>query len=348
MSNKQTESYLKNKFTRSKCSINRVQSSPALSKDYNYLDECLVTNTTPSSGNSENSINLRKSRIIMRLRSLFPITYWLPEYNVRECLMADILVGITVAIFQVPQSMGYCLIANVPPVYGLYSSFYPALFYSILGTGRHCAFGPFAIVSGVLTGDIIDKVMEQLGKSPDNSLIGSIEGPVVLTSTAVPIVDQFYGLKNIEIAIMVAIIIGTYILVFGIFQLGFVSKFMSEELISGFTISACIIVFFSQIRYLLGVDLSHFNGPFNLIKGIIEVFERLDEINLTTLKISGICLSILLIFKIGVNRLTAKCGIKTPFPIELCVVIGATLASHLMGLQYSPYNVKIVGKIGDK
>ena len=254
--------------------------------------------------------------------------------------------------------MGYCLIADVPPVYGLYSSFFPALFYTILGTGMHCAFGPFAIVSGVMTGNIIKEVLGQLKKDPDNQVIGTppIGTPPIatisvfdaVTTTVVSVEDEFYNLKNIEIAIMVAIIIGTYILVFGICQMGFVSNFMSEELISGFTTSACIIVFFSQIRYLLGVNLSHFNGPFNLIKGIIEIFERLDDINLTTLKISGICLTILLVFKIGVNRLTAKCGIKTPFPIELCVVIGGTLASHLMGLQYSPYNVKIVRQIGDK
>ena len=224
--------------------------------------------------------------------------------------------------------MGYCLIAHVPPVYGLYSSFFPALFYTILGTGMHCAFGPFAIVSGVMTGDIVIQVMQQLGKPTD---------------------DTDPELHNIDIAIMVAFIIGCYIGVFGVFRMGFISTFMSEELVSGFTTSACVIVFVSQLRYLLGVDFGHFSGPFNLIYTLEDVFTRLAEVNLNTLAITGISLAILLTFKLGVNRLTAKCGIQTPFPIELCVVIGGTLASNYMDLKNpETYNVKIVGDIGNK
>jgi hypothetical protein len=49
-------------------------------------------------------LNLSKKAWIRRFRSLFPITVWLPEYNIRENLFADILVGVTIAIFQVPQS----------------------------------------------------------------------------------------------------------------------------------------------------------------------------------------------------------------------------------------------------
>ena len=238
--------------------------------------------------------------------------------------------------------MGYCLIANVPPVYGLYSAFFPALFYSILGTGLHCAFGPFALVSGIMTGDIINQVMAELGKVPDPTPIGTI-----ITGATTSPDDPFPNLKNIEIAIMVAIIIGSYIGVFGVLRLGFVSSFMSEELISGFTTSASILVFVSQIRYLLGVNLSHFSGPFNLMYALVEVFERIKEVNLTTFTISVICLTVLLFFKLIVNPRTAK-YIKTPFPIELVTVIVATFASNYLDLKHPPYNVKIVGEIGDR
>jgi MFS superfamily sulfate permease-like transporter len=39
------------------------------------------------------------------------------------------------------KGMGYSLLANVSPVYGLYSSFFPALIYSIMGSSRHAAVG---------------------------------------------------------------------------------------------------------------------------------------------------------------------------------------------------------------
>jgi hypothetical protein len=49
--------------------------------------------------------DLSKRAWIRRFRSLFPITNWLPEYNIRQNLFADILVGITIAIFQVPEGI---------------------------------------------------------------------------------------------------------------------------------------------------------------------------------------------------------------------------------------------------
>lgn len=80
-----------------------------------------------------------------RVRTVFPWTDWLLHYNVKENLLADLIVGITVAVFQVPQSMGYCLIAHVPPVHGLYTAFFPPLVYAIFGTSRHSAVGEFMI-----------------------------------------------------------------------------------------------------------------------------------------------------------------------------------------------------------
>lgn len=41
---------------------------------------------------------------VSRMTTWLPITRWLPHYDVRQNLLADILVGITIASFQVPQS----------------------------------------------------------------------------------------------------------------------------------------------------------------------------------------------------------------------------------------------------
>ena len=94
------------------------------------------------------------------IKSLMPITDWLYNYNWRTDFVADFVTGLTIAIFQVPQSktkqfhpdqfldflfqcsgMGYSLLAGVSPIYGLYSSFFPALIYSLFGSSRHAAIG---------------------------------------------------------------------------------------------------------------------------------------------------------------------------------------------------------------
>jgi len=48
--------------------------------------------------------DLSRKAWIRRFKSLFPITVWLPEYDIKQNLFADILVGIIIAFFQVPQS----------------------------------------------------------------------------------------------------------------------------------------------------------------------------------------------------------------------------------------------------
>jgi MFS superfamily sulfate permease-like transporter len=72
---------------------------------------------------------------------LFPILVWLPAYQWRTDLGADLVAGVTVAVMHIPQSMGYAVLAGVAPVYGLYTSFWPQLVYACMGTSRHVSMG---------------------------------------------------------------------------------------------------------------------------------------------------------------------------------------------------------------
>ncbi|MFA9480261.1 SulP family inorganic anion transporter [Phycisphaerales bacterium AB-hyl4] len=77
---------------------------------------------------------------------------WLPsvgqlERYDRHQLRADLLAGVTVGVMLIPQGMAYALIAGVPPIYSLYASLVPLVVYALLGTSRHLAVGPVALVS---------------------------------------------------------------------------------------------------------------------------------------------------------------------------------------------------------
>ncbi|RWS08745.1 solute carrier family 26 member 6-like protein [Dinothrombium tinctorium] len=290
------------------------------------------------------------------IKKVLPITSWLPNYEIKKDLLADFIVGITVAIFQVPQSMGYCLIAHVPPVHGLYTAFFPALVYSFLGTSRHSAVGAFAIVSGVMTGNVVTQVMEENGVSLreiEESLETNIPFSTTATSTlsdvdisgiSVERTQMISGIQPIEVANALSMWMGIYMIAFGVIRLGFISIYLSEQLISGFATAASLYVFTSQLRYLFGVHLPYNSGFFAIIQSYIDLVQHYKEINFATTLISIICCAILLFFKIYVNEKMRKAGINIPFPIELAVVIGGTLVSALMDLNNS-YNVQIVGEI---
>lgn len=56
----------------------------------------------------------------------------------------DVMAGVSIGFMVVPQGMSYALLAGLPPVYGLYSSFVPVIMYAAFGSSRHLAVGPVA------------------------------------------------------------------------------------------------------------------------------------------------------------------------------------------------------------
>ena len=264
-----------------------------------------------------------------------PITKWLfVDYDIKRDITADFLVGITVAIFQVPQSMGYCLIANVPPVHGLYTAFFPPLVYAILGTSRHSAVGAFALVSGVMTGHLVNTVTEEQ-----------------LRGLTVQISDTALDALHVSIAVSAAVSMGLLMLLFGVLRLGFVSIYLSPQSISGFCCAASIYVFTSQLRHLTGVDYPLRSGFLAVPYAYYDFFERFKEIHVLTGIISVVCIIVLAFFKVYLNvklmawqKKVSRNWNPLPFPIELIVVIVATVVSNCINLS-SVYGVEVVGEI---
>ena len=65
------------------------------------------------------------------------------EYKIKKSLIHDLIAGVTIGIMSMPQCMGISLLANLPPVHGLYMSFFPIFMYLIFGTSKHLVVGRF-------------------------------------------------------------------------------------------------------------------------------------------------------------------------------------------------------------
>ncbi|MFT5097820.1 MAG: SulP family sulfate permease, partial [Psychrobacter okhotskensis] len=70
---------------------------------------------------------------------LIPI--WLRQYQL-AALPTDVIAGLVVGVLVIPQSLGYAVLAGLPPVYGLYAAIVPVIVYAWLGSSNVQAVGP--------------------------------------------------------------------------------------------------------------------------------------------------------------------------------------------------------------
>ena len=61
------------------------------------------------------------------------IPEWVRSYA-PSSLPADIIAGLVVGVLVIPQSLGYAVLAGLPPVYGLYAAIVPVLVYAWVGS----------------------------------------------------------------------------------------------------------------------------------------------------------------------------------------------------------------------
>lgn len=76
-----------------------------------------------------------------QLFTMFPLFDKLRNYNAKKDLPLDFIAGITISILHIPQGIAYSFLIGIPPVYGLYTSFFPVLVYAFLGTSSHISVG---------------------------------------------------------------------------------------------------------------------------------------------------------------------------------------------------------------
>tara|TARA_Y100000385_G_C13091202_1_gene638879 strand:- start:378 stop:2021 length:1644 start_codon:yes stop_codon:yes gene_type:complete len=206
--------------------------------------------------------------------------------------------GLTVGVMLIPQGMAYAMLAGLPPIYGLYAATIPLIVYAFLGTSRQLSVGPGAMVA---------------------ILIASGVGGIASQGTT----------EYIQLALLLALMIGSIQLLMGVLRMGFIVNFLSHPVIAGFTSAVAIIIAINQLKYLLGISLSR--GMFHEV--LIEAFTRFSETNWITFLIGISGISILILINRFVNKL----------PGPLIIVALSILIVWALGLINS--GVEIVGDI---
>jgi len=131
--------------------------------------------------------------------------------------------GITVGAVVVPQSMAYAILAQLPPEFGLYSSFMGVLIYWFFATSKDITIGPVAVLSTV-TGNVILRAEERLPGVPRDIVASSL-----------------------------AIVAGAIVLFLGLIRLGWIVDLISLPAISAFMTGSAISIAAGQVPALMGI-----------------------------------------------------------------------------------------------
>ncbi|XP_059792291.1 solute carrier family 26 member 10-like isoform X1 [Balaenoptera ricei] len=256
------------------------------------------------------------------LRARLPPLRWLPHYRWRPWLLGDAVAGVTVGIVHVPQGMAFALLTSVPPVFGLYTSFFPVLIYTLLGTGRHLSTGTFAVLS-LMTGSAVERLVPE-------PLEGNLSG------------IEREQLDAQRVGAAAAMAFGSGALMLGMFalQLGVLATFLSEPVVKALTSGAALHVLVSQLPSLLGLPLPRQIGCFALFKTLAAVLTALPRSSPAELTVSALSLALL----VPVKELNVRFRdrLPTPIPGEIVMVLLASVLCFTSSLD-TRYNVQIVG-----
>ncbi|XP_070765941.1 solute carrier family 26 member 6 [Enoplosus armatus] len=275
------------------------------------------------------SLRCSVPRLKHTVLSWVPVLSWLPQYSFRENAIGDLISGCSVGIMHLPQGMAYALLASLRPVFGLYTSLYPVLVYFIFGTSRHISIGTFAVIS-IMIGSVTERL------APDsNFIVNATNGT---GSVNIDARDAY----RVQIACSLTVLAGIFQMLLGVVRFGFVVTYLSEPLVRGYTTGSACHVCVSQLKYLFGVTPARFTGPLSLIYTLVDICQLLPETKVPELVVSLVALSVLIAVK-EMNQCYRQ-KLPLPIPIELIVIIAATIITHFCGLP-SKYMIDVVGEI---
>jgi SulP family sulfate permease len=78
-----------------------------------------------------------------------PALRWIPTYTTSQ-FGPDLIAGLSLAAFVIPESLAYATLAQLPPVTGLYCYLVAGIAYALFGTSRQLAVGPTSALAIVI------------------------------------------------------------------------------------------------------------------------------------------------------------------------------------------------------
>ena len=168
-----------------------------------------------------------------------------------QWLRADLLAGITVAAYLIPQCMAYGELAGVDPVRGLWAILPPLLLYALLGSSPQLSVGPESTTA-------------------------------VMTAAAIAPLAGGDPLQAAGLTSLLALLVGLTCCLGAWARIGFVADLLSRPILLGYMAGVAVIMVSGQLGRICGVDLE----AEGLIGELRELAQRHREIHGPTLALA--------------------------------------------------------------
>jgi high affinity sulfate transporter 1 len=190
---------------------------------------------------------------------LLPSLVRLRRYQ-RSWLRYDILAGVTVAAYLIPQVMAYAEVAGLPAVVGLWAIVGPLLVYAALGSSRQLSVGPESTTA-------------------------------LMTAAAIGSIGAGDPERYAALAAALSLVVGAICILGWLGRLGFLADLLSKPVLVGYMAGIAAIMVSSQLGKLTGisVDADSFLGEIGFVAG------HLDEAHGPTLGLAAAVLVLLLV-----------------------------------------------------
>ena len=185
----------------------------------------------------------------------------------RSWLRGDVMAGLTVVAYLVPQAMAYATVAGVSPVAGLWASLLPLAIYAVMGSSRYLSAGPESSTA-------------------------------LMTAAALAPLAAGDSGRYAALAAMLAVLVGVVCFAGGLMRLGFLADLLSRPVLIGYMAGVALIMAASQLGKLIGTDVS---GE-GFVAQLRSLAVALPDVHWPTLGVSAAVLVVL----IGFTRLLPR------------------------------------------
>lgn len=147
---------------------------------------------------------------------------------------------------------------------------------------------------------------------------------------------------KVEVAMTASFFTGIFMLGLGIFRLGWLSKYMSNSFIGGFTTAIAVHTASLEVPKMLGIIVPNHFGAARLIKLYIDIFTKIKTTTIADLTIALITLAVLMTVRILKDKYEHR--LKFPVPFEIALILIGIIVSYFGKLERR-YNVTVLGDV---